>query len=136
MKFRTSFKIDIYLKGCFCLGKKIVFSCTLVSVIIFLLWGVLTINLIVTDAFNSMENERYVVNYDDIKEKVGVDLKSFSNDNAFLKSYNSKEGLIIGLGKYFINLDTNVVTKIFSKSFYFITDTVNTINNYVYDIFY
>lgn len=117
-------------------GKKIIFSCTLISAIIFLLWGVLTINLIVTDAFNSMDNERYIVNYDDIKEKVGVDLKSFSNDNAFLKSYNSKEGLIIGLGKYFINLDTNVVTKIFSRGFYFITDTVKTINNYVYDIFY
>lgn len=118
------------------LGKKIVFLCTLISVIIFLFWGTLTINLIVTEAFNSMENERYVVNYDDIKEKVGVDLKSFSNDNAFLKSYNSKEGLIIGLGKYFINLDANIVTKVFSRGFYFVTDTVNTINNYIYDIFY
>lgn len=118
------------------MGKKIIFSCTLISAIIFLLWGILTVNLIVTEAFNSIDNERYVVNYDEIKEKVGVDLKSFSNDNAFLKSYNSKEGLIIGVGKYFINLDTNAVTKIFSSGFHFITDTVNTINNCVYDIFY
>lgn len=118
------------------MGKKIVLSVTFISVIIFVLWGVLTINLITTDSFNSLDNERYAVNYDDVKEKIGIDLESFSKDNAYIKSYNSKNGLVIVVGEQFLNFNDNIVTKTIANGFNFITKTVNNINQSIYDIFY
>lgn len=118
------------------MGKKILLSVTFISLIIFVLWGTLTINLITTNSFNSLDNERYTVNYEDVKEKIGIDLESFSKDNAYIKSYNSKDGLVIVVGEYFFNFNSNVVTKTLANGFNFITETVNNINQSIYDIFY
>ncbi|MGL5615385.1 MAG: hypothetical protein ACRDD2_04030 [Sarcina sp.] len=116
--------------------KKIMLATVITSSIIFLIFGFLTVNIATTNSFNSLENERYAVNYEEIKNTVGIDLENFSNDNAIIKTYNNDKGFIIALGNYYFNLEENFITIFFVKGFDSITNSAQFIREKINDIFY
>lgn len=100
------------------------------------IWSLFTINLSVTQAFNSSKYERENVDYEKIKEDTGLDIEALSTDNSFVKTYDTDEGFTVVLGKYFIDLNESYLGRAFTKVMQGITLGVNNLKNFIGEIVY
>jgi hypothetical protein len=98
--------------------------------------GFFTINIEATEAFNSDKYERSSIDYEEIKEDIGLDIENLSKDESFFKTYDTQEGFIVIFGDYKINLSETAIGCVFLKFMDTISLGIDNFKDFVYDTIY
>ena len=116
--------------------KKIIATITLILITLITIGSFLKINTEVTEVFNSSKYERNNINYEKIKEDIGLDIENLSKDESFIKTYNLEEGFIVVFGDYKINLNETLIGSVFLKFMDTINLWIDNFKDFVYDLAY
>ncbi|MGL4761288.1 MAG: hypothetical protein ACRCWG_07480 [Sarcina sp.] len=101
--------------------KKFIATVVILFATLFFIGSFFVINMEATEAFNSSKYERSEIDYEEIKEDIGLDIESLSNDESFFKTYETDEGFIVIFGDYKINLSETAIGRVFLE----IMDTIS-----------
>ncbi len=99
-------------------------------------WGFFKVNIAATEAFNSNKYEITNVNYKDIKEKTGLDLKKFSKDNSFIKTYDIGKKFVVVFGDYKIDLNETIAGRVIVNIMDTIDSAIKKADELAYEILY
>ena len=91
------------------------------SILIIGTWAVFTINLKATSTFSNSKYEKTDIDYEKIKEDTGLDIEKLTKDESFFKIYDTKEGVILLMGKYSLNLNKTYI----GRGFLYVIDTID-----------
>ncbi|MGL4452527.1 MAG: hypothetical protein ACRCTZ_15285 [Sarcina sp.] len=114
--------------------KKVITTIIVFMTVILFIGSFLAINKEATEAFNSSKYERNNIDYEEIKEDIGLDLENLSKDESFIKTYDTKDGFIVVFGDYKINLSETVIGSVFLKFMDTITLGIDNFKDFVYDL--
>lgn len=108
----------------------------LIPLIIFLFivsWGIIGVNLENTEAFNNQEIEKSEhIDYERIKEKTGMDLTIFSEDNSPVKIYENKDEFYLVINEHKFNLNQGIVGNVLIGSFNLMNLIIDNINEFIW----
>ena len=90
------------------------------------------INMEATEAFNSSKYERSDIDYEEIKEDIGLDIENLSKDESFFKTYETEEGFIVVFGDYKINLSETAIGRVFLEIMDTISLWIDNFKDFVY----
>lgn len=99
-------------------------------------WGFFKVNIVATEAFNSNKYEITNVNYKDIKEKTGLDLKKLSKDNSFIKTYDIGKKFVVVFGDYKIDLNETIAGRVIVNIMDTIDSAIKKADELAYEILY
>ncbi|WP_300351306.1 hypothetical protein [Clostridium sp.] len=92
-------------------------------------WGIVGVNLENTEAFNNQEIEKSEhIDYERIKEKTGMDLTIFSEDNSPVKIYENKDEFYLVINEHKFDLKKGIVGNLLIGSFNLMNLLINNIN--------
>lgn len=107
----------------------------IIPIIIFFLivsWGVISINLENTEAFDNQEIEKSEnIDYERIKEETGMDLTVFSEDNSPVKIYENKDEFYLVFNDHNFNLNKGIIGNLLLGSFNLMNLIINNINEFI-----
>ncbi|MGL4656329.1 MAG: hypothetical protein ACRCWM_10665 [Sarcina sp.] len=116
--------------------KKLITTIVIVFTVIFFVSSFFIINMEATEAFNSNKYERNNIDYEEIKEDIGLDIENLSKDESIIKTYDTEQGFIVVVGKYKINLSETVIGSVFLEFMDTISLWIDNFKDFVYDVIY